>query len=257
MNTLSRLFRIARLTWLEGSRSRFFALASLLLLLGSGLGLFAGSLAVTESTQTTALVLAAFLRLGAVFLVGMAVVTAMVREMDDKVSEIFLALSLPRAIYYLGRLTGFCLLALSTALLLWLPAALASSWWESLAWGLSLGCELLLVAAAALLFVLTFHQTTTALAALVAFYLLARSLEAFQLMAGGVFHVADTWSNQAIRLLLEGLSLILPGLHRFTQSEWLVHGGGWPQLGELAAETAIYFMLLTVAGLVDLHRKNF
>ena len=53
-------------------------------------------------------------------------------------------------------------------------------------------------------------------------------------------------------------SLVLPDLSRFTQTEWLLAASTSPAaIGFVLLQALVYAALLTLAGLFDLHRRNF
>ena len=57
--------------------------------------------------------------------------------------------------------------------------------------------------------------------------------------------------------LVTGLALVLPDLGRFTSTAWLVDGpDGLPALAFVAGETLVYSVLIALAGMFDLYRKN-
>ena len=63
---------------------------------------FVGALAITESVAFKSGLLGALLRLAAVFLLSLFVITSMVRELNDKQLELVLALPIARVSYFLG-----------------------------------------------------------------------------------------------------------------------------------------------------------
>ena len=247
---------IARHTVLEALRNR---LLWLLLLAAAGAMALAGfldALALTESRQLQAALLAALLRLAAVFLMAALVVSSMLREIADKGLDMLLALPMPCAVYLLGKLAGFAALAvlpaaLFGALMLWLAAPA-----QALLWSLSLLCELWIMAAFCLLCTLTLNQPLPALAAACTFYLLARLMAVLQLLG----HGPASRHAPGQRLLsagLDGIALLLPQLDRFTRTEWLLYSTGtFAELGGLALQTLVFISLLTAAALFDLYRKN-
>src|SRR5258706_507411 len=164
-----------RLALIEARRGGLVWLAGLSIVTAVALGGFLAQLAITESRLLQAAVVAALLRVCAVFAIASQVVASVRREIDDKRLELLLALPLSRAAQYLGRLAGFIalgfVLALTFAvpLTLWAPPAAVAGW------ALSLACELALVAAAALFFAMTLAQLVPALAATAGLYFLARS----------------------------------------------------------------------------------
>jgi len=247
---------IAFYTLLEALRNRLMWLVVLVALIGVALSGFLQEIAITESGQIQVALQAAFLRFSAVFLLATFVVTSMVREFDDKGLELALALPLPRAGYLLGKLAGFAALALVPALLFGLLTVFHAPPAQTALWTLSLICELWIVAAFSLLCVLTFNQIMAALSATLAFYLLARSITALQLIGQGPLS-ENTLSQQVINLVINAIAALLPHLDGFTRSEWLVyHSGNWAALFPLLAQTGVYLVLLAGAALFDLYRKN-
>ena len=247
---------IAFYTLLEALRNRLAWLVLITLFAGIGISGFLNELALTESRQVQVALLAAFLRFAAVFLLATFVVTSMVRESNDKGLELLLALPLPRAGYLLGKLAGFATLALVPALLFGSLLLMLTPWTQAVLWTASLIAECWIIAAFSLLCVLTFNQIMAALSSVIAFYLLARSIGALELIEATAVG-SQTLAQQAIKLLVDGLSAVLPHLDNFTRTEWLVyHTGNLAALWPLLAQTSIYLCLLAGAAMFDLYRKN-
>jgi ABC-type transport system involved in multi-copper enzyme maturation permease subunit len=247
---------IARYTLLEALRNRLLWLLLAVALGAVGVSGFLNELALTESRQLQAALLGAVLRLAAVFLIATFVVTSMVREAADKGLELLMALPLPRAAYLLGKLAGFAALALLPALLFGALALFFAPPAQAALWAVSLLCECWIVAAFSLLCMLTLNQVLPALAAALAFYLLARVIGTLQLL-GHAGHAAAGASQRALGGGIDALALLLPHLDQFTRGDWLVyHDGSGAELLAIAAQTAIYVALLALAALFDLYRKN-
>ncbi|MFA7242638.1 MAG: ABC transporter permease [Sulfuricellaceae bacterium] len=247
---------IAFFTLLEALRNRLIWLVLLIAAVGLGISGFLGELAITESGQIQSAVLAALLRLCAVFVLAVFVITSMVREFNDKGLELILALPLPRAAYLLGKLLGFCILAVLFAMVFGLLMTVFAPSGQAALWGASLACELAIVAALSLLCVVTFTQVISALSAVFAFYLLARSIAALQLIGHGPLQSADL-SHQSLNFVINAIAILLPRLDQFTRSEWLAyHTGAIGDLAPLLGQSAIYLVLLGGAALFDLYRKN-
>lgn len=249
---------IAAFTFLEAIRNRFFWLVIAGLIAALALAEFAGSIAITESAEIRSAVIGASLRLFAVFVVSLFVASSMVREFNDKVLDLVLSLPLPRGAYYFGKLAGYSLIALAVTLAVGLSVALYAPPMQALLWSFSLACELLIVVAVTLLCVFTFTQVTTALSATAAFYLLARSLGALQLMGHGPLVDPGSWSQKLITGFLDALAFVLPRLYRFSPTEWLVyHTGHWSDLLPILGQSTLYILLLAGAGLFDFYRRSF
>lgn len=253
-----QVWTIAWFTLLESLRSRMFWLVLAILGVALGMAQFLGTLAITESQQIQVGFMAYFLRLTGVLLISLFVISSVVREFDDKVLELLLSLPLPRAVYFLGKLTGFALFALGTAVLFCLSLAFYAPVEQIVIWGISLWAEFLMVTALSLLCLFTFNQITVALSVVFAFYLLARGMGAIQLMAHEPLLVNDSMTQEVAGWLVDAIAFILPDLYRFTSSDWLVYGdGNWQSLVPLVTQAAIYLLLLAGAALFDLYRKNF
>lgn len=255
---LHPILSIARYTLLEALRNRLLWLALILVAAGLAFTQFLQQVAITESSQIQAALLAALLRVGAVFMLASFVVTSMVREFNDKVMELVLSRPLRRSSYFLGKLAGYAAVALALALLFSLPLALFAPAARVALWSLSLACELLLVAAFALFCVLTLTQVTSALAAVAGFYLLARSIGALQIMAANPLSSGLSFGQQTVNVIVDAIAFLLPGLDRMTQTGWLIYAAPTAaEMLQLLAQTAVYALLLCGAALFDLQRKNF
>ena len=253
---LRQIHTIARYTFLEALRNRLMWLVIAVMVIGIGMSGFLNALALTESRQIQLALLAACWRFAAVFLLATFVVTSMVREFNDKGLELLLAMPMPRAGYLFGKLAGFAALALVPALLFGSVAALLAPFQQAMLWTISLICELWIVAAFSMLCVFTFNQVMTALSAVMAFYLLARSVAALQLIGHAPFN-DTTASQRVINFVIDTIATLMPHLDQFTRSDWLVYlSGAWAALLPILAQSAIYLALLSGAALFDLYRKN-
>lgn len=249
---------IARYTLLEAMRTRLPTLVTAAIALLVAASFFVQQIAITESTRMQTGFYAASMRLASVFIAGLYVAASIMREFNDKGLDVVLALDLPRSHYILGKLAGFLMIGALLAAAVSLPLVLLASPEAALAWGISLALELSIVIALALFCIVTFNQLMPAASFVLAFYLLARTLTAIRLMSAHPLTGADSPSHQVIQLLVEGLALVMPALDRWTQTAWLVNQqAGWPDIGALVWQSALYVALLTAAAMFDFYRKNF
>lgn len=250
------VFTIARYTFLEAVRNRLFSLVIAGLICMLGLTEFIGELAVTESAQIQSAITGSGLRLFITCVIGLFVVTSMVREINDKGFEMLLSLSITRANYYLGKFAGFVLLALvlsiasAAILLIYSPVPNVTVWFFSLI------CELLIIISLSLLCLFTFSSVTTAFISVMAFYILARSMYMIRLVSESPILEYNTFSQDFMNFIIDAIAFLLPDLNLFTRSEWLVYGADINNLGPVFIQTLIYMVLLVSAGLFDLYRKE-
>lgn len=252
------ILAIARFTVLEAARTRLLWLVAAGMACAVAVALGASALAIAEAEAIRAALLGTGLRLFAVLLIALFVAGAMVRETADKGVDLVLAMPVPRAVYYLGKLAGFACVACALAVAAAAVAALVAPLPDAAAWGAALACELVIVAAVALLCVLTFTQVPAALSAVAVFYLFARAVDTLLLMAHGPVIPQHSLGDVVMVRVLETLAWFVPHLGRFAPSDWLVYGApGWPALAVIGAQTVLFVTLAAAATLFDLYRKNF
>ena len=250
-------FIIARFTFLEAVRNRLFSLVLVGLVCMLGLTEFTGELTITETRQVQGAVTAYGLRLFSICVIGLFVVTSMVREFNDKCFEMFLSLAITRGSYYFGKFAGFTLLSLILVLAASLILSVYSPVTDVLWWACSLACELLIIIALSLLCLFTFNSITTAFVAVIAFYLLSRSMYVIQLISDSPILETKTFSQTFINFILDAIAYLLPDLSIFTRSEWLLYGADFNNILPVLGQTVIYLVLLMAAGAFDLYRKEF
>ncbi len=254
---IAQIWSIASFTVMEAMRNRLPRLVIVILLLGLGVSQFLGALAITESAGIQSGFLGAMLRLAAVMVVSLFVITSVVRELNDKVLDLLLSLPIPRAAYFFGKLCGFAIFAILIAVLFSALLLLYASPFQVALWGASLGAELLIITALSLLCLFTFNQVTVALSVVIAFYSLSRSIGAIQLMAHGPLVNPNSLTQQLASGIIDAIAYLLPDLYRFTSSEWLIYStGDMADLAPLMLQTVAYLILLSGAALFDLYRKN-
>lgn len=247
---------LARTTLLEARRSGLPWLALGLLAAALGLAAFLSQVALTEGRELQAAAAAALLRAGAAFLLATHVAASVVREANDKVLELALALPLSRRTYYLGKFAGYVATGIALAIAFSLPLLLWSAPLPVLLWGGSLALELLLVAAATLFFAMTLSSVVGAIAATTGLYLLGRAIAAIQLLARGPL-AEESWTQAVSRWAVDAVAFLLPRLDAATRSEWLIYGTPpAADYGMVTLSLAVYSALLVAAGLFDFHRRN-
>jgi ABC-type transport system involved in multi-copper enzyme maturation permease subunit len=248
---------LARTTFLEAVRNRLLWLTAVVALIAFALAQFLNQVAITETREIQTALLAAPLRAAAAFILAVFVITSMVRESSDKVTELLLSLPMPRSTYFLGKFAGYAAVAVVLAFLCALPLCLLANPSGLALWTASLICELLIVTAVSLFCVLTLAQVVPALAAVAGFYLLSRSMAAMQIIASASLH-EPTFADRVVNFIVDLIAFLLPSLDGMTQTAWLL--GSWSGANPLTlvfGQTAIYLVLICSAALFDLYRKNF
>jgi hypothetical protein len=105
--------------------------------------------------------------------------------------------------------------------------------------------------------VITITHIVPALAAVLGFYVLGRSIAAIQVIAAGS-EASVRWTDRAADGFIQAIALVLPRFDLMTRSDWLFASAptGWA-LASVVGQTALYTLLLMAAAQFDLHRQNF
>ncbi len=254
----AQVLTISRFTVIESLRNRLLLLSFLVIGISFAMVEFVGDLAITEHRVTQVAILAAFLRMSAVVMVTLFVVSSTVRELHDKTLEMILAMPIRRGTYYLGKLVGyFCIAAIVAVIFAALLLLYADAEQVSI-WMISLFFELVLVVALSLVMLFTFSQVPSALTAVFIIYGAARIVTSIFLMAKYPIVAHTSVAQQFMDAFIELLTWLLPDLHRFTQTEWLAYNtADWSILLPLLGQTVIYLIFLSFIALFDFYRKNF
>ena len=254
----AQVLTISRFTIIESLRNRLLLLSFLVIGISFALVEFIGDLAITEHRVTQVAILAAFLRISAVVMVTLFVVSSTVRELQDKTLEMILAMPIRRGNYYLGKLLGYIYIALLVSIIFAVLLLVYADAEQVLIWTISLFLELILVVALSLVMLFTFNQVPSALTAVFIIYGASRIVTSIFLMAKFPIIAHTSMAQKFMDSVIELMTWILPDLHRFTQTEWLTYNTAeWGVLLPLFGQTMVYLIFLSFIALFDFYRKNF
>ncbi len=257
-NMSSQVLTIARFTIIESLRNRFLLLSFLVIAISFSLVEFIGDLAITEHRVTQVAILAAFLRMSAVVIITLFVVSSTVRELQDKTLEMILAMPIRRGSYYLGKLVGYFYIAALVAVIFAVLLLLYADPEQVVIWTISLFFELVLVVALSLVMLFTFNQVPSALTGVFIIYGASRIVTSIFLMSKFPIIAHTSAAQKFMDGIIEMLTWLLPDLHRYTQTEWLTYNTAeWGALLPLLGQTMIYLVFLSFIALFDFYRKNF
>jgi len=251
-----KILTIARYTFLEAIRNRMFPLTVVGLVCLFGIAEFTGELAITETREIQAVLVAMVARWFIVITTALFVITSMVRESNDKGLELILSLPVSKSSYFFGKYIGFMFLSLMISAALCLILLIYSEFIPLSVWVFSLICELAIIVAFSILCLFTFNNITVAFVVVIAFYLLSRTMTAIQLLSTSPILESQSMSQEFINSLINLIAYLLPDLDRFTRSEWLIYGIEDYALVFVVGQTLIYLAVLFAAGLFDLYRKE-
>lgn len=253
-----QILTISRFTIIESLRNRLFLLLLLVASISFAMVEFIGDLAITEHRVTQVAILAAFLRISAVIVVTLFVVSSAVRELQDKTLEMILAMPIRRSSYYLGKLIGYLYMAMLVSIIFAVLLMFYAESEQVAIWTISLFLELLLIVGLSLVMLFTFSQVPAALTAVFLIYGASRIVSSLLLMSKYPLMAHTSAGQQFIDGFIELMTWLLPDLHKFTQTEWLTYNTAeWSMLLPLLGQTLIYLIFLSFIAMFDFYRKNF
>lgn len=242
---------------LTALRDRLFIGLFAVVIAATLISLLLGSTAFLESAQMTLALTAGASRL--IVLIGLIVFACFhIRQMfDSKEMEMMLSRPISRHMLLMAYWLGFAAVGMVLCLPVFGILALMghAGWLGLAAWSASLLLEVMLVLALALFAALTLRSAALSVMGCMGCYVLARMMAFFVMtsqsgLAGGA-HM--TWA----KYLLELISIMVPRLDMFTQSQWLVYGGealaGW---WHVPVQAAIFIPLLLLASVADFSRRE-
>jgi hypothetical protein len=239
-------------------RDRLFAGLCAALLVATGISLLLGSTAFLESWQMTVVLASGAARL--ILMSGLMVFACFhIHQMfDNKEIEVMLSRPLSRPCLLFQYWLGFTAVGLLLSLIVLAIIGLIGSYdlQGYAAWSLSLMLEVMLVVAMAVFASFTLRSAVLSVMGCMGLYLLSRMMAFFIMTSQSGLGTTGSWAP--LGQVLEVISVMVPRLDMFTQSDWLVYGmpmlGGW---WHVIVQAAIFTPLLLMAAMVDFRRREF
>lgn len=239
-------------------RDRLFLALPVLIALAAALSMFIGAAAVVEKRELSAAYVGTATRL--ILVVGLVLFVCfhLRRAFDSREVEMILSRPISRTNFVFAYVISLLLLAAFAVVIATLVVAvLARPGLAPLAqWSLSLLLECAIMVLAALFFALILSSAVASALACFGFYVLAR-------MIGLLTGIAQTTDDgplfmRLVGWVMEAISVLIPRLDLFGQTEWLVHGvGGGTGLTVILLQGVVYAPLLVAAAVFDFQRRQF
>lgn len=245
---------------LTASRDFLFFGLLLAVVVATALSAVLGSTALVEGLSMTLSFASTAARI--VLLLGLMIFVCfhLRQAFEQKEIDVLLSRPLSRAKIVLSYWLGFSLVAflLVLASVMVLSFLSLSGLTGFAVWSGSLLLEALLVVAMAMFAAFTLRSAVSAVLATLGFYVLGRLMGFFMLIVDSHISLGDATITQWAKGLVAGISMVIPRLDLFGQSEWLVYGiAQYNELLMAALQMAVYIPLLLAAATIDFIRKEF
>lgn len=238
-------------------RDKLIVTLLVLLLLGCSLSFFLGSAAVIEKDRFALVFAAGGLRLAGVLGLVLFVVFFVRRSFDGKDVEFLLSRPISRTAFLYSYALAFSLiaLALSAAIGLCVYAAGPHLFGPGhVLWIASIAVENIIMVNTALFFAMYMSSATSAAMSTLAFYVLAR-------MMGQLLGIVDSSlvvDTGPMAMAVQFVSVVTPRLDLMAQTSWLIYGvGEGVGIGFVAVQGVLFCLLVTLAALLDLMKRQF
>lgn len=219
-----------------------------------------GSTAMIEMKEMTLSLSAGSARM--ILMVGLIVFVCfhLRHAFDTKEMDVLLSRPLSRTSLVVSYWLGFAVVAL----LLVIPIGALLAWLGILnktgyaLWMISLALESLLVVAVALFASFTLRSGVSSVLASLGLYVLMRMMGFFIASSQSSLLNQVDKSNIAMKYVLKVISVVVPRLDLFGNTQWLLYGAEThPVLSILLPQTVIFIPLLLVATMLDFRRRQF
>ena len=238
---------------------RLFILILILVGIGVLISAFITELAIINSDQIAAAVLADSLRYSLVFLALLLITTNVSDDFEFKQFERLLTMPISRWQYIAAQFLIVISIALVLSLSTFPVIALASSVEIALYWTAATGLEILLLGLLGLLAILSLEKIPQAVFFSLAIYLLAKLSGLIgQMLAESILLSDGAATNRLIEIVFSAILYIIPGVDAFANSDVFF---GVDSLSEILlnqfGNVSIYSSFLISVCLVDFYRKEF
>jgi hypothetical protein len=254
-STSRAVLGLARLTLLEARRTAVGKAAVASIIMAASLALFVDRIVLTEQVRATVVTYAVIVRLGLVLVLGQAIIANTVRDLNEHIVDVFLALPLTRMQYVLGKWLGWIAVAVTLGLCAALPLLAFPGTPGRLVWAVSFAAETAVIVSLALLFALILGNIVTAMVAFCCVYLFARVGYLLVLLSINTGAVAGSLFDRFDARYLQLAGYLLPRMDRFAETSWLV--GAPIRFGPDLLQALIYIALLGTVANIELRRKQF
>jgi hypothetical protein len=244
-----------RLVMLTAVRDRLFFALFGLLVLTTTLSVFLGGASISEQREMALIFAAGSGRL--ILVLGLSIFAAFHIQalFETREVEAILARAISRAQFVFAYWLGLALVALVPAGVFGFVVALSAGLTPgAFLWAASLALECIIILGVVLFAGLMLQRATSTVLFTLGFYVLARLMGFFL----GIRAVTDdTTSNMIAKQLLSVVLLVVPRLDLFSQSRWLVYGASMDDVRFMGLQSVLFLVLVLLAAMVDLRRKQF
>lgn len=253
-------FALVKYVLTAARRDRLFLSLLAIMILGSFVSLFLSSSAVVEQAYFSIVYLAGSLRILGLAGLVLFVVFFIRRSFDARDVEYLLTRPISRSAFIFSHAAGFSILSLFVSLALCLGlgfvAAQVGNAQGVVYWSAGIICEYLLLVNVALFFSMVLSSPVSASLSTLGFYILGR-------LMGQLIFIAKNPTDlfpgyHVLSGIFQAVSTLIPRLDLMTQTSWLLYGvEGIHEFAFILVQTVLFLMLILVATLVDLRRRQF
>lgn len=228
-------------------------------ILGACLSIFSGSAAIIEQSQFVMAYAGGGIRI--LTLVGLVLFTVFYvrRSFDARDVEFLLTRPISRLQFILSHAAAFSLLSVATGLFLTLIifALNRGHFSEGLAlWACGVTAEYILVVNTSFFFSLVLNSPVSSGLSTLGFYVLARMIG--NLMAIAHANMAAVGVFKGLAYIMDMIAMVIPRLDLMAQTSWLIYDNhNWQNWVFICSQSILFLLLILIAALIDLKRRQF
>ncbi len=238
---------------------RLLLLVLILVIAAALFSSFITELAIINSHQIAAALLADILRYSLVFLALLLITTSVAQDFEFKQFERLLTMPISRWQYIAAQFMAIACIASILVLPVLLVVSFVASFDVALYWAAALWLEILLVGMVSLVAILSLEKIPQAVFFTLAVYLLAKLSGLISQMLAESVELSDgAAANQFADYIFNGILHLIPRLEAFAQNDVFFEPQGLSALllTQLAT-VSLYTLFLLAVCLIDFYRKEF
>ena len=241
-------------------RDKLFLSLLCIMIVGGCLSVFLSSSATIEQAQFSMVFMAGSLRLLGLLGLVLFVIFFIRRSFEARDVEFLLTRPITRTSFILSHAAAFSLLGFIVSLALTVSMALmcfkVGDFIGILYWSTGVICEYIFVVNVALFFAMVLASPVSASLATFGFYILSRLMG--QLLYIAKYPQEGMPGYKIVSGVFQIISTMIPRLDLMTQTSWLLYGvGNLKDYIFIVVQAAVFVLLVLVATLIDLRRRQF
>lgn len=252
---------IFKYCFLTAVRDYFYLGLIALIVIFTALSIFLGDLSNSEQIESTIVYIAASFRMILAFGISTFICLHIKNMYDQRTIDFIFSKNISRCVFVMSYWLSFVLIALFLLIPLigFFAFFLKNNLIGLMHWSISMLAEIMIIIAFSMTAALVLRNFLISLTVTYMFYFVSRIMGFFVAIQDVSMIYHNTTYSSIMYYVMNGVSMFLPRLDLFANSEWLIYGGIAEKMKEillLHSHAALYIPILFGISFFDMKRKE-